>query len=166
MILRRAVYRVFYSLPHRTRHRIVRLFSPTYILGAVTLVFSPDGSQILLLHQPPGRGWSLPGGLLDRGERPIEGAVRELREETGIVAELSTVEAMVPNAMVHHVGRWVDMVFTTRVPVDTPLEVDPAEVNEARWFAVDGLGEEPRLSTATARLLGYYGIGPMAGKVT
>ena len=29
--------------------------------------------------------WEMPGGLLEKGEDPIEGALRELREETGYV---------------------------------------------------------------------------------
>lgn len=87
------------------------------------------------------------------------GAARELREETGITVPPSSLEPMVPNAIVHYYGGWVDTVFTVRVPVDTPLVLDPAEVSDARWFDVDAL---PRLSTATARLIGQYGMGPAA----
>ncbi len=156
---RQFVYRVFYALPHRTRHRIVRLFTPTYIIGAVVLVRSLDERKLLLLRQPSSAGWSLPGGLLNRHEHPIHGAARELREETGIVVPLTAMEPMTPNAVVHHQGGWVDMVFTTRVALTTPLRTDPAEVVDAKWFDVD---EIPRLSKATERLIGEYGLGPQA----
>ncbi|MFD1074983.1 NUDIX hydrolase [Longispora fulva] len=151
---------MFYRLPLRARHRLVRVFSPTYIIGAVTIVLSPDGTRMLLLRQPPGRAWSLPAGLLDRRERPIVGAAREVREETGLDVRPEQLEPMDPNAVVHYKGGWVDMVFTTRVATDLPLNVDPAEVIEGRWFDVDAL---PPLTRSTAGLIGRYGYGPLAG---
>lgn len=66
-----------------------------------------------------------------------------------------------PNAIVHAKG-WVDMVFETEVPASTTeLAVDGAEVFEAAWHPLDDL---PKLSWATARLLAYYDIGPLAGQ--
>jgi len=51
-----------------------------------------DG-RILLCHIAPGSVgaglWMLPGGGLDFGEAPEAGAVREVEEETGLVAEIS-----------------------------------------------------------------------------
>ena len=68
-----------------------------------------------------------------------------------------------PNAVVHAKG-WVDVVFEAEVPASTTeLAVDGAEVFEAAWHPLDDL---PRLSRATAELLGYYGIGPLAGQST
>lgn len=160
-------YALFYRLPQRTRLRLVRLGSPTYTVGAVTIVRdtdTPAPGRLLLLRQPPGRGWSLPGGLLGRGERPIDGARRELYEETGIRVDADALTPAVPNAVVHTRGRWVDMVFDARVAAASvePV-VDGAEVYEAAWHPVDAL---PRLTTATARLLATYGLGPDAGSAT
>lgn len=154
-------YGVFYMIPHRWRARLVKLVWHKYVVGAVVLIFDseapPDAPRILILRQPPGRGWTLPAGLLERGETPIAGACREAAEETGIEFAEEDLTPATPNAMVHTKGRWVDMVFTVRVPASTTgLSVDGAEVWEAAWHPVDDL---PKLTKATARLLGHYGIG-------
>jgi ADP-ribose pyrophosphatase YjhB (NUDIX family) len=152
---RKAFYRAFYRLPGRWRRRIVRLFKQRFTVGAVVLVRTTD-DKLLLLRQPPGNGWSLPAGLMDRGERPEQTAVRELFEESGIRLRPDEVEPAVPNAIVHGEG-WVDCVFTATVAADTPVAVDGAEVFEAAFHPVDAL---PPITVPTARLLGRYGLGP------
>lgn len=151
-------YPIYYRLPYRVRRWLVRRVAPTFTVGAVVLVRDED--RLLLLRQPRGRGWSLPAGLLERYEQPIDGAVRELAEETGIRLQPEQLCPAVPNAVVHPYGRWVDLVFLTQVPAaTTTLRVDGVEVIEAAWHDVTAL---PLLTTATARLLGHYGIGPYA----
>ncbi|AXC50981.1 RNA pyrophosphohydrolase [Paracoccus suum] len=44
----------------------------------------------------PGAAWQMPQGGIDTGETPREAALRELSEETGLAADLVTVEAEVP----------------------------------------------------------------------
>ncbi|WP_262282372.1 NUDIX hydrolase [Micromonospora sp. MA102] len=155
-------YQIFYRLPVPLRRRLVRLAVPKYIVGAVTLVRDSEAGgagRILLLRQPPGHSWTLPAGLLQRGEAPVVGAARELHEESGIKLAPERLRPAVPNAVVHAKG-WVDVVFETEVPASsTELAVDGAEVFEAAWHPLDEL---PRLSRATANLLRYYGIGPRA----
>ncbi|MBY8875835.1 NUDIX domain-containing protein [Micromonospora sp. PLK6-60] len=158
---RAVAYQLFYRLPVPLRRRLVRLVVPKYIVGAVALVRdseATDGAgRLLLLRQPPGYSWTLPAGLLQRGEAPVVGAARELFEESGIRLDPARLRPAVPNAVVHAQG-WVDVVFETEVPASTTeLVVDGAEVFEAAWHPLDDL---PRLSRATARLLGHYGIGP------
>jgi 8-oxo-dGTP diphosphatase len=49
------------------------------------------GRHVLLIRRgrPPLKGaWSLPGGRIEWGERACDAALRELREETGIEAEM------------------------------------------------------------------------------
>ncbi|TDB69868.1 NUDIX hydrolase [Micromonospora sp. KC723] len=162
---RAVAYRVFYRLPVTMRRRLVRLAVPKYVVGAVTLVRDSEAEgpgRLLLLRQPPGYSWTLPAGLLQRAESPVVGAARELYEESGIRLPPDRLRPAVPNALVHAKG-WVDMVFEAEVPASTTaLTVDGAEVFEAAWHPLDDL---PRLSRATAFLLGHYGIGPLAGQV-
>lgn len=155
-----AAYPIFYRLPHGLRMWLVRRLAPTYTVGSVVLVRDTGAERLLLLRQPPGRAWSLPAGLLARRESPVDGAVRELAEESGIVLRPEQLRAAVPNALVHHRGQWVDVVFEASVPAEsTPLRVDGAEVLEAAWHDLVAL---PPLTRQTARLLGRYGIGPCA----
>lgn len=136
---------------------------PKYVVGAVALVYDSDATdpaRLLLLRQPPGHGWNLPAGLLHRAEAPVVGAARELAEESGVRVSPEQLSPAVPNAVVHP-GGWVDVVFTTAVPASTTtLVADGAEVIEVAWHPLTAL---PRLTRATAHLLGLYGIGPNAG---
>lgn len=159
--LRRLAYGAFFILAPRWRRRLVRLVMARYTVGAVALVRDAEQpGRLLLVRQPRAVGWSLPAGLLRRGERPADGCVRELAEETGILVSAQELEPAVPNAVVHTRGRWVDTVFWVSVPASTAaLQVDHAEVLDAAWHPLDGL---PPLTVATARLLSVYGIGPYA----
>ncbi|WP_433209064.1 NUDIX hydrolase [Dactylosporangium sp. CS-047395] len=155
--VRALAYRTFYRLPGRWKRRIVRTFQPTYTIGAVVIVRDPAHTQLLLLRQPPGAGWSLPAGLMDRGEKPVGTACRELAEETGLKVAPENMRAASPNAIVHTGGQWVDMVFETDLEPGADLVVDQAEILEAAWHRLDNL---PPMTVSTSRLLAHYGIGP------
>ena len=159
--LRGYAYQTFYRLPSGTRRLLVRMIAPRYVVGAVAVIRDTETDRLLLLRQPPSRGWSLPAGLLKKREQPVVGAARELFEETGVRIDPTDLTAATPNAIVHPVGV-VDTVWFGAVPASTTaLTVDGGEILEARWFPVDDL---PRLTVHTAVLLGHYGIGPSAAR--
>ncbi len=58
------------------------LRSPKHIVCAAVVVVNDD--QDLLMVKSPRRGWEIPGGQVEQGERPAEAAAREAREESGI----------------------------------------------------------------------------------
>jgi 8-oxo-dGTP diphosphatase len=59
---------------------------PLVGVGAIIL----DGDRVVLVKRahPPIQGeWSIPGGVLEVGEMVREAAIREAREETGLIVE-------------------------------------------------------------------------------
>lgn len=52
-------------------------------------VIVTDGERILLGHVTGSRHWDIPKGKVDPGESVLDGAVRELREETSLVVDPS-----------------------------------------------------------------------------
>ena len=59
---------------------------PLVGIGAIII----EGSHVLLVkraHPPLQAEWSIPGGVLEVGELVREAAIREAREETGLIVE-------------------------------------------------------------------------------
>lgn len=69
--------------------------------GVVVIVFRGDEFLLTLRAKPPRAGiWGLPGGALHLGETGFAAAIREVREETGILcapyASFTTVDVIEP----------------------------------------------------------------------
>lgn len=59
----------------------------TLLVPAVAAIIRDDAGQVLLIRRSDGRGWSLPGGILEPAERVVDCLVREVQEETGLHVE-------------------------------------------------------------------------------
>ena len=83
--------------------------------------------------------WNLPSGAIEPGESPEQGAVRELREETGLVVPVSAL-TLVAEVLVQSVDGSVRSRawnYRAEVPDGEFLIDDPdGLVREVRWFPV------------------------------
>lgn len=71
---------------------VVRLAVPRQRVSVALVVVNSAGEILMLRHVfHPYVPWGLPGGWLNRNEDPVEGALRELREETGLTAAIGPV---------------------------------------------------------------------------
>ncbi|HEX5364798.1 MAG TPA: bifunctional nicotinamide-nucleotide adenylyltransferase/Nudix hydroxylase [Gallionella sp.] len=102
--------------------------------------------QVLLVKRgrAPGKGtWALPGGFLDGRERVLQGAIRELREETGFgLLDASLEAALAGTAVFDHPdrstrGRTITHAHFFDLKHTRPPEVAGADdAAEAKWFSV------------------------------
>lgn len=125
----------FRLMPGPLRRAAVRVGAPTYTAGAVC-VLEHEG-EVLFLWQPHRRGWSLPGGLLGRGEAPADAVRREVAEEIGL--DVDPGDPVV--VRVDHVDQGIDVVFHVSLDHRPSLEL-ATEARKARWVAPHELTEE------------------------
>lgn len=84
-------------------------------VGARAAVFDDEG-RILLVERADEGTWCLPAGFCDSGEHPRETAVREVREETGLVVEpVDLVSIRAREADEHNPHAFVGHVYHCRV---------------------------------------------------
>lgn len=57
-----------------------------HLVSAAGLVENNKGEILLVLS--PDRGWEYPGGIIEQGETIQQGLLREIYEETGVLAEI------------------------------------------------------------------------------
>lgn len=126
--------RVFRHLPAPVRRGLVRAGTPGFTVGAVCLL-ERDG-RLLMLRQPHRHGWSLPGGLLDRGESAADAVVREVREELGLTIEVGRPVTVVVDSPL----RRVDVVFRVAVVGDIGEQAG-GEAEAARWLLPEEVEE-------------------------
>ena len=102
-----------------------------------------DGEdRVLLVRRADNGAWTLPGGIIDPAEQPADAAVREVFEETGVVAvpeRLTSVRvsgpATYPNG---DQVQYLELAFLCR-PTGGEARVNDDESVEVRWYPRDAL---------------------------
>ncbi len=118
-----------------------RLF-PTRPFIGVSIAVVRDGLVLLAARaNPPMRGvWTLPGGLVEAGEPLAEAALRELREEVGVVAAVVGASLTPTEIILRDPAGLLRHHFVIHPHAATWLSGEPApgpEALDVRWVRLE-----------------------------
>ena len=116
-----------------------------------------DGEQrILAVRRADDGRWTLITGILDPGEQPAHGLMREVEEETGVrvrIERLLSIEALRPQEYPNgDKAVFLDTAFVCTA-VGGQARVNDDECRDVRWFAREDL---PPLPTRHERMVQWY----------
>lgn len=121
-------------------HRYERVMRISAELAALQDV--RDAGCILLIRRADDLLWALPGGLLEIGESPSEGARREVEEETGLSVHPVKLVALQDWARAGWAGAPGHLHCYLFICERADIDAEPALSNETRdvgWFRSDRL---------------------------
>lgn len=123
----------------------------------VRVIATDEQGHILLVKHTYLRGWWLPGGGVDRGETTHAAAIREVKEEAGLIAT-----SMPRLVSIHSNERFFpgDHVAVFHIASFEMTErTSHGEIAEIGWFAPDTLPDDITAASRN-RILEYLGQKP------
>src|SRR5579864_670954 len=119
-----------------------REFPEVPLVGVGSIII--EDSRVLLVKRahPPIQGqWSIPGGVLEVGEMVRDAAIREAREETGLIVEpgelLGVFDRILRDSEQRVQYHYVLIDFLCR-PLGGELQA-ASDAEEVRWFTLEEL---------------------------
>jgi 8-oxo-dGTP diphosphatase len=114
-----------------------REFPEVPLVGVGAIIVQNDRVVLVKRAHPPIQGqWSIPGGVLEVGELVREAAIREAREETGLIVQpadlLGVYDRILRNEEQRVQYHYVLVDFLCR-PVGGELQA-ASDAAEVRWF--------------------------------
>src|SRR5262245_41977803 len=104
-----------------------------------TAVWIVKDGKVLLGKRERGSGtgtWSVPGGALDMNEGPTAGAIREVKEETGLTVETPRLMAVMNDIDSEKGSHWVTLNFIANWLSGEPRDA-VGEIGNWAWFPWD-----------------------------
>lgn len=120
----------------------------TLLTPAVAAIIRDEAGSVLLIRRGDGRGWSLPGGIMEPGEHLVDCLIREVQEETGLEVEPVRLVGIYSDPAFTHVtypnGDQIHIVSATFECgiVGGLLAADGDESLEVAYFAPDSLPDQ------------------------
>lgn len=108
-------------------------------------MLDPDLDRVVLVQDMKSKTWSFPRGKIDQGESNLDGAIREVREETGFdMNGVGPVEHTLDYLEVTMKEQSIRLYLFPRVPPNASFSPHTSyEISGVRWFDIADLPDTP-----------------------
>lgn len=113
--------------------------------SVLVVIHAADGEVLQLRRREPPDFWQSVTGSLTENETLLHAAIREVLEETGLVADEGLVDTGIVNHYPIHpawrhkfapdITENTEHVFALQLPARIDIQLDPAEHAEYRWLS-------------------------------
>lgn len=80
--------------------------------------------------------WNLPAGHLDPNESIMQGAIREIKEETGCDVELTGIATIANRILEDDI--FIEIIFATRI-LNENIKINPEEILDVKWWDMEDI---------------------------
>ena len=135
--------------------------------SAAVAIYDDQGRVLMGLHADR-KIWVLPGGLIEPGEVPADGAVREAWEETGLLIEVTSIlgvyggKELIIEYMNGDRAAYIGTIFRGRV-IGGELRADGEEILDLRYVSREDLVRMPHASWIDTAIDAVYSNTGTAG---
>lgn len=133
--------------------------------SVLVVIYTTSGQVLLLNRTRPHGFWQSVTGSLEWGELPLQAAVREVYEETGIKTDeirdcqqqnTFSIRPEWRDRYDPHVTENIEHVFTLRLDAPIDIQLNPQEHSEYRWLSCEQAAEQVFSSSNRDVILGLF----------
>jgi ADP-ribose pyrophosphatase YjhB (NUDIX family) len=118
------------------------------------VLIEAEGKVLVVQGWLGDRKWSLPGGGLRRGEVPLAGLIREVREEVGLNLKPNQLKPLFSDTYKDKGIHFSYTCFVVQLPKQLPLHPHKPEIVLAQWLpstSLSATNASPDVLSAVAR---------------
>ncbi|WP_028552615.1 NUDIX hydrolase [Paenibacillus sp. UNC451MF] len=107
--------------------------------GSVHLLFYRDEEVLLLKRQNTGFAdgkWSVVAGRIDGNEEVVSAAIREAREEAGVIIDPSEIKVVGVMHRKNTSSEWIDFYLLVNSWQGMITNAEPHKCEELKWFSL------------------------------
>ena len=116
---------------------------------ASTYCIDFENKTVLLMYNKKLKKWLQPGGHIEGLEHPIETAIREALEETGINIKIIGPSFdginIEPISVARYINKVGDMIDISYLSIPITKKIKSQEEKEAVWYLIDELEENNKI---------------------
>ncbi|KFN03086.1 NUDIX hydrolase [Bacillus clarus] len=96
-------------------------------------IYDKEKDKVLMVHNVAQNVWSLPGGAVEKGETLEKAVVREVKEETGLIAEAGGLVAINEKFFAEQGNHALFFTFRANVVTGELCAEDEEEISAIEW---------------------------------